>query len=450
MNRLQGIILGTMSAVLLGACASSGGGSAGVEAAAPEVDESAYGPSLASPSDNEFTARAGLFLAQAAGTEGEAERREKGQQALAQVQQGLQQDTMNPKLWLMKGQAEVAMGNYDAADASFTRALEIYPAYTPQIEAEREQGWIDAFNAGVQAMNAGDTEAAIAAMERAQSIFNKRPEALLNLASLYLRQEQPDKAAETYARTLEILTGPAATELPAEITAEWPTFIKLARTNMAQVYASMGVEHFRAEEYDAAAADFRAALEVNPYYRDALHNLSQSLYVWTTDLEESREGASAARTAEIDAQLREVYGEFREVTEQVKQIDPYNQNVNLLLARAYRGLGQIATADAEKKEWQSKALAVLEENQKLPFQITNVQVQLGDSAVQIAGDLENIGLTQGDQVTLRVTMLDAEGQSAGTQDVTITAPAQKSSTNFTVSVPVSEPSLGWRYEVIGA
>ncbi|MGH7483685.1 MAG: hypothetical protein ACRELV_16175 [Longimicrobiales bacterium] len=441
MNRSHGVILTIAVALATSACASSAG-SGGEVVVTPTPAQGDYPPGLAQPSDNEVTARAGLLLAQIAGTADEAIQRQRGQEALAIIETGLQQDPMNPKLWLMKGQAAVAADQYVVADSAFGRALEIYPAYEPQIEAEREAAWIAAFNSGVREMNAGDRQAALASLEMAGLIYDRRPEAQLNLASLYLSEDRPEDAIAAYEAALATMDSPAAADLPAEIKADWPGFRELARANIAQIYASMGVEHFRSEEYEESAEDFSAALEINPYYRDALHNLAQSLYMRTTALEEDSAPVS-------DAVLVEAYERFKDVAEQVREIDPFNQNTNLFLARAYRGLGQHAETEAERDRWQREALRVLQENEALPFQITNVQVQLNDSTVEITGDLENLNMEQGEQVTLRFSMLAADGSVAGAEDVTVVTPAREQATDFSVLVPVAEPALGWKYERVG-
>ncbi len=450
MNRTRGLILALAAATTLGACASSGSQAAATQTvtptAAPADTGKSYPPGLAQPSENDFTKRAEILLVKAQASKDDAGRTADYQQAAQTAQQGLQQDSLNPKLWLQLGQAWAGAGDYQKADSAFSRAQTIYPAYEPDIESERESAWVNAFNGGVQAMQAQNDDEAIAQMEKANVIYDKRPEALLNLASLYIRNEETEKAADAYSKVLEIVNGPARQNLPAEVTADWDKYAEMARSNTAQLYAQAGVQSFRDEDYAAAATNFEKALKINPYYRDALHNLAQALYVETSGLEAKQDSVPAAQAKEIEAKLNELYPKFQKIAERVHDIDPYNANVDLLLARAYRGLGVLASDTAQQKQYQNKALAVLEESQKMPFEVTNLQVSLADSAVDLQGAIQNKNLAPGTPVTLKFSMLAEDGSVVGTKSVTVNAPEKDAATGFEVSVPVSKSVLGWKYE----
>lgn len=452
MNRTLGLILALAATSTAGACASSGGGqaaaqptpAAGAEASATPAKE--YPPGIAQPSETDETRKATLLLVKAQATKDSAGTAQDYQQAVQLVNQGLQKDSLNPKLWLTLGQAAAGLGQYAKADSAFSRAQQIYPAYEPDVESERESAWIAAFNEGVKALQAGDREQAREKLEEAQVVYDKRPEALMNLASIYISEDQPEKAAAAYARVLEIVNDTARASLPAEVTADWDRYGRMARSNTAQLYAQAGVDAFRAEKYDEAADDFQQALDINPYYRDALYNLAQARYLQTNQLEEQRDSASAAEKQQIDGNLQNLYKQFVDVAEKVRDIDPYNGNALLLLARGYRGLGILATDSAGKKQWQDKALAVLQDQQKMPFQVTNMQVSNQDSVMQLQGTLENASLDQGTSVTLKFTMLDESGSDVGNNTVTVNAPAKGESTAFQLSVPVTTDVLGWKYD----
>lgn len=454
MKRTSGLILALAAGLAASACAS--GGSAGPARAVPTPTPAqgqpskSYPPGLAKPTDNTFTTKAELMIVKAEATKDTAQKMQDFQDVITTVQQGMQQDSLNPKLWYQAGQGYVGLGDYARADSVFARAQQIYPAYEPDINAEREQAWVEQFNEGVKAMQANDDQGAISHLEKAQFIYHQRPEALLNLASLYLRTKQPVKAADAYQQVLKIVNGPARQQMPAKVTQDWGKYEKLAETNLPQVYASIGVGMFQAQHYDSAAVYFGDALKINPYYRDALHNLSQALYLQTSALEQREDSVPAAQKQDIQNQLRPLYDQFRKVAERTEEIDPYDGNVLLLLARAYRGLGLLATTDSVKKQWQDKALAVLQKHQNMPFQITNLRVSMADTAVALQGQLQNMTLKKGQTVTLKFTMLDAQGNAAGSQQVTVTAPAKESATAFQLTVPVAagESVLGWKYEVI--
>ncbi len=456
MNRTQGLILGLLATLTVAACAS--GGSAGaqtatpsavaVTAAAADTAGKQYPPGLAKPSETEFTRKGDIALVKAQATKEPAAAKTSFLAAAQAAEEGLQQDSLNPKLWLIAGQGYAGAGEMEKADRAFDRALEIYPAYEPNIEAERESAWIAAFNKGVQEMQAGENDAAIADLESAQAIYQKRPEGLLNLAILYIRKSEPQKAADTYQKVLDLVHSPLRSQLPAEATADWDKYEKMARSNTAQLYAQAGVAAFQDKNYDEATKDFENALEINKYYRDALQNLAQVLYIRTNELEPKLDSVSGAAKQQLTQQLNQLYDRYRGVAERAYEMDPYNNNVLLLLARAYRGLGVTAPDQAQTKQWQDKALDILRKQQALPFQISNFQVAMADSAINLKGQIENLNMDEGKAITLKFTMLDENGQGVGTQQVTVNAPPKNQAAPFEVQVPISESVLGWKYELV--
>ena len=69
----------------------------------------------------------------------------------------------NPIHYLLAGLAHARLGQYGEADARFTEAQRIYPAYELDIEPEREAAWIELFNEGIAAYTDGNVEATIEA-----------------------------------------------------------------------------------------------------------------------------------------------------------------------------------------------------------------------------------------------------------------------------------------------
>ena len=142
MRFCSGLVLTLAAGLVMGGCAAGAGGSAG-----PSVSPTGktYEPGTR-PTESRHTTPTKLYIAQ-------------GQfdQALQEAQAGVSADSTNPQHYFLLGQAHAGLGNFDEANAAWERAEEIYPAYELEIEPARESAWADAFNAGVEAYNAGNT-----------------------------------------------------------------------------------------------------------------------------------------------------------------------------------------------------------------------------------------------------------------------------------------------------
>lgn len=498
MNRGKGLVLAIVAAVVT-ACASGGGG--GAEAGAPETGNR--------PRDNEQTNSAGVNLMQAQMAEGpEAQTRYEAamQDALAAIDAGPD----NPKAYLLAGQAAIGLGQWIQADTMFDRAEELYPPYTGQMESEREQGWVSAYNLGAEALSSGDTDAAIRHFEGANALYQGRPEARLALGAIYLRQGDTEAAAEAYRGALEILSGPAPEGLGEEQAASWQEDRQVAAFNAAQLtaqtgqyeeaasilqeflannqgqldasaelraqtalagflaqagqadeaeamyeeilgrqdltsseYFQVGIGFFNTGDFARAAEAFSTAAEMNPYSRDALLNLVQSLYSYAMELEETEE------TQERNQELISIYDRIIEAAEQVRALDPLNRNLLSFMLRSLRSKAELsdeATAAALTRRTQE----LFREYQQQPYEVTEITValQAGDQA-EIAGNLANLSGTAGEEVQLEFDILDETGSVVDSTVVTVAAPAQEATAPFsaTVSVPGGELA-GWRYRVL--
>ena len=111
---------------------------------------------------------------------------------------GIEDEPGNPIHYLLSGLAHVRLDQYEKADAMFKTAQQIYPAYELDIEPEREAAWIGLFNEGIAAYTGGDIEGTIEAWELAGMMWNLRPDASLNLATLFDGEGRWDEAIGAY------------------------------------------------------------------------------------------------------------------------------------------------------------------------------------------------------------------------------------------------------------
>jgi tetratricopeptide (TPR) repeat protein len=489
MNRLRGLILAALAVAL----------------AAPTVAEAQQG---SRPSNNVWTRSATLYLDRATRNPRPEEQRALWEQALEQSLLGTQNDPGNPNVWRLAGTAYVRLGDFVRADSMFRRAEALWSPYE-EVARERSNAWVTAFNAGIANVGQNNFEAAIAQMQRAHVIYDQRPEAQLQLGSLYARTGEADKAVDAFRGALVVLRGPGRENLGARNEARWREFEEIAAFNLAQIlategrdaeaieaftdflarepdnvtakqnlavvltragradeaariytellargdlqdrdYMAIGLGLFRAEQFDRAEDAFAKALELNPYLRDARFNQSQSIYARAVALERERETARGADATRLKDELRGLYEELRVASEALLELDPLNRNTMLLLARAHRGLADVAVNDRTADAARAKSLEVLRREDATAFFVTDLEVRPADEeAVTIRGKVQNAKAPAGQPVQITFTLLNKAGAPVAEEAVTVPAPAAEETAAFEATVKPSGEVAGWRYRV---
>jgi tetratricopeptide (TPR) repeat protein len=458
----SGLIL-TLAASLLGGCAAATSSTGGSSApAAASAGGRTYPPGT-KPSESKFTTPAKLALAQ-----------KKWDVALQQAQQGIAADSANPQHFYLAGQAYAGLGNYAAADSMYDIAQRKYPAYEPEIEPLREQAWAEAFNKGVNAYTAGNTDEAVKDWEQANLIYSGRPEAYQNLAALYTQQGKYEPAIAAYQAGLAaVANGPKTRELTAEeksdraeakdtmtenlaellqFTEQYAEAEKLFRQELATdstnvglqaklaaaiaaqpgraaeaqtIYSgllsrqdlkpsdlmSVGVALFNAKDYQRAGQAFQRLTTARPNSRDAWYNYANSLYA------------------------SDQFQPLVPVAEKLVQLDPLSEDAALILARAYKETNQ-----------NQKALAALEKNEKLPIKVKDLAMRVGAGKTTVTGTAVGNAAAAGTPVTLRFTFYSETG-TLGTQNVTVNAPAKDATGQFTVTFENAATPVGYSYEL---
>lgn len=456
----RGLFLALAACTVVGACA-------------PAATTEGTGAAGTRPTETRFTTQAKLQIAQAESAEGEAARA-LYQQALQASLQGIESAPANPQHYYLAGLAYAGLDDFEAADTMWNRALEMWPGYRGDIAVAREQAWAQAFNAGVEAYNAGNVQEAIRHWERANQIFQGRPEAYFNLAAVYTQEQQYDQAIEAFQASVAALDEQPERELseeeraereearisalqnlgnlqlfrerfadaertyrrlvelqPQNVQAQSALAVALARQGRQdeamQVYQrllampnlsaeemmSVGVGLFQAEQYEQAAQAFRRITELQPNNRDAWYNYLNALY----------------------AQQR--YQELTPVGERLLELDPLNENAHLILIQAFRETRQ-----------QQRALTYAERNQANPIHVDELQLTHDNGRATLRGQATGNQARAGSPVRLEFTFYGADNQPLGTQTVTVTAPARGESTQFQVSLNAATPPTGFRYRVV--
>jgi tetratricopeptide (TPR) repeat protein len=383
--------------------------------------------------------------------------------ALELALEGVADDTTNPIHYFLAGVSYARLGNYAGADSMFSTAQRIYPAYELQVEPEREAAWAVAFNAGIEAFDGGDWEGTTRSWQRAATIYDLRPEAHLNLASLLAAEGRYPEAIEVYqgglrglerqpaTRNLEELDlaereraradmeeGLLALLLATSRFAESEPLLRARleaspddvglRTALAAVLAgqgredealviyadlladstldqtelfNLGIQFFRAQRYAEAAESFRRLTEIQPSSRDAWFNYVNSLFA-----------------AEAWQPLAQAGGRLLE-------LDPLGENARLVTARAQLEVGDRAGA-----------LTSMELADSAPVYLEALQMQRAAAATTVFGRVLGNAAEAGTPLAVRFTFYDEQGAPVRSEVLQLEAPTAGESEEFEVRVEV--------------
>ncbi|MGH7459427.1 MAG: hypothetical protein ACRERX_17150 [Pseudomonas sp.] len=418
------------------------------------------------PPATKQTKEAEKFLGLAMMKQNPADKKAQYELALKQLQEGMVKDGQNAKVWLLAGQVYVGLADFMGADSAFKKAEGLHPAYKEDISGEREVAWVEAFNAGITAMDGKNTEDAIKMLELAELLYPFRPEAKMNLGALYAAKNENERAIAVFEQAIEATNGPLKEKLKPEDAASWKRYADMAKLNIAQIMGARGVEEFEAKKHDEAIVTFGKAAEINPYSRDYLFNLAQSYYAKASALEEKRltalteqetltkarktaeAKAKADEAAKVGTELLPLYEQIVKVSQQTLVLDPASETLHHLIARSYKITGDITTDPAQRTSWQNKALDVLTRRDALQFEVEQIGIQTGEGEATVRGSVKNLKAAQGAPLKIKVTLVGIAGVAIGTQEFTITAPAAEQTAPFEGKVPTTGEVAGWKYEVI--
>ncbi len=460
------------------------------------------------PSNTMHTNSATLYLDRAVAAARADDKVKLFDQALNAARLGVSSAAGNPRTWFVLGQVHAAMGNALAADSALDRAEQIYPEYVKDTETERLRAYVNASNAGVQAIQANDLATAVTALEGASQVYNKRPTALLNLGAVYTRMNNREGAIAAFRTALEIMRGPHRQGLKPEDEKQWAEweetvslnlaqqlaladkneeaaaayeeFLKrnpdnnLIRSNLAIVYGRMGkrdeaarvyndllgkdlsADDFfrvgvglrRAQQYERAAEAFTKAVTKNPQMQEAYFNVAYVLWELIQPIEDARSKATAAEKTKLANQLQPMYEKLLTNAIKSREYDPTNRNILALMQRAYRGLAELTTDTKQANEWRLKIPPLITQYEALPFEVVAPLMTVDGNKVTVDGKIVNIKTTKGQPMKIKFTLIDAAGAELGSQEVSVPAPDVEAEADFKADFTVQGTPAGWKYVVV--
>ena len=430
------------------------------------------------PRVSRYTAISALAIQEARGEEDEARQRELYQGVVQTILDGLSDEDDNPQAYLHLGMVHTGLANYLAADSAFDRAEALYPDYVDEelgTTAYRFDAWLEAYTDATARMDAQDPEGAIELFNLANRIFDKRPEAYLNVGAQTSGLGDLDASIEAWLSAIAVIESPDADPGDEQTREQWDTqFWVMAHTNLGLVlqmaerpgeavtvyetllerspddanarsslamalaasgqagdaltifdeilgredgapldYFNAGVSLYTADQLDQAAIGFEKAIQRAPMYKDALQNMAQTLNILEN----------------YEAQIP--------YSERLIELDPHNEYGYQMHIRALVQVGR-----------QADAVAALDILQELPFVTDNLQLQPMSSGPNIAGMAINKTLPPGTSITLRFTFYDNDGNPLGTEDTEITLSDPDVAHQFQVSFGADQEVLGYSYEFL--
>ena len=428
-----------------------------------------------------------LYLRNAARTRFQDQRDRDLADALRVLSQALDQGRDNdPAVWYFLGRYYAATQDLAGADSAWDRAATMVPDCVEDINGHRRRLWVPILNRGVDALRAGDMEAAKRAFLTANEIYEGEPPAFYSLGQIYANASVSDSAVAAFTKAIELANNEAnvgseqyadirenaafniarlyhrdtnydsavvwyqryrvgAPDDPQAITGQASALASAGRDDEAvALYDSVlqraddmptvdlfatGVALFRAGQYEQAAQAFERGLERSPNYRDALFNLANT-YLRMSDAD------SGLTDAERDA-ADLAHGErMFPVTQRLTTVDPSSSAAKRLLAAAYqlRGL-------------EDSTLAVLEQVQAMTFDVTvSVFQATGSGGFEIRGLILNVGADAVTVPAITFEFVNEAGEVLQTYEIPEQVLDAEGGTPFGARVD-AEGIAAWRYRI---
>lgn len=463
-----------------GLTACAGGASSGGPTPSPASGGSGLGGQLLQqgerPRQTQDTRNAQRALDEAERAEVEAEAQGLYAQALESAKAAIEADPTNPLPHLQAGIASLGLGQYVEADAFLDRAGELRPIYTLDTDAMREQAWITLYNEAAPLLEEARYEEAAVIFEKANAIYDARPEIMIILGQIYAQLDNTDGAIANLDRALAIINDSTKTEgMDPEVVADWqrqaadipftkalilheagrsgeavalleqlvaerPDDLQMRR-NLAGVliqagnldrafqvyeeilgqpglenqdYYLIGVGYYQGAEYEKAAAAFEQASALAVKDRDALEMWARSL------------------------QLDSAYVALSAVAERWRALDPASQLAVQMLASAAYHQQQDALTTQYVQMMEGMTLVV-----------NDLQGQRRSDGMWVTGSVTNKTLAPGTEIMLGFTFFDGQGNELGTQAVTVRLGQPDIPETFELMFTKDTPVLGYGYTVMG-
>ena len=315
-----------------------------------------------------------------------------------------------------------------AIDSAATRIAAAKPGCAAEMSAIRQEAWLPQVNAALKALNANQLDSAAHYARRSLIVNSASPYGHYVLGTIAAQAKDEPTAQRHYAdvfrlagtdtsyrdvvqnarQQLEVLSAQRVRQLAES--GDFTAILADPSKYDDQMLVQAGVFASQAKKNDDAIKLFSAALQQNPYQRDALHNLASTYYM----------------TNQFD--------KIVPVVERLVAIDPSNPDNYLFAAFAYQGLGKAAVkTPARAKVYTDSLLLWKGRSDKVPVRVQITQFGRGADKTTLGGTIEGIAATA-KPYTLKFEFLDAKGNVIGAADTTVGPVAKDQKTEFKVEL----------------
>jgi tetratricopeptide (TPR) repeat protein len=223
----------------------------------------------------------------------------------------------NPAAWYYLGRYYLMTDDYLGADSALTKAATLAPACQDDIALYRRNSWVPAYNAGVQAWQAGNIDSATVAFRRATQVYRGDPLAFIYLANLFVGRQEPDSGEKKtdaakyhgdsllYATRMDSAAKYFRLAVPAASDPKYAKDRRDAFFNVARVYHSV-------KRYDEAKAAYREYLAAYPHDVQAMASLA-GLYANTNQVDSALALYNAILAHADSATADELFGAAQSV-----------------------------------------------------------------------------------------------------------------------------------------
>lgn len=403
----------------------------------------------------DVTQKAEDMLGEATKAESDSAAATKYQSAMRLITVALNSNAKDPAALWLKGRAQVGLRNYASADSALDQFVALKPGCATLAHNLRQQAWVDLYNGGIRAYQAGEDTTAMAAFDTA-NIMLKDPRSLNNAALLHQRMGEMDQAADIYRTVIQ--------------TGEDSTQVRAATINLAELLKSQGKQEASFKVYrDYLSEHPKAVLpRINLAVGLAQAGQKDSAQAIMTSMLE-RQDLSYDDLANLGTGLLQIqdYSSAKEAFKRAHQANPYAREGLADLVQAAMGAGDFKTAAAagdslldhypyDKGAYRAVAQSLdrlgnkqavqarLKTMQSLPLEFTDLRlVQQGQAYVvqgQVAG-----GTASGSKVQIPFTFYGADGSTVAQKAVTIDVPQGNAQGQFQFQVQSDQPIVGFTY-----
>lgn len=253
-------------------------------------------------------------------------------------------------MWFYFGRVYIAKNDLVGADSALTRAAALGSsdaACTAEIGRMRRNAWIPLQNQAVGHIQSQQYDSALILLRRANVIYRDDPSGFMNMAAAYMSQENYDSAAAAFRAAGMAGTAPDRAELRAQ-----------AMFNAARIYV-------RANRFAAAESTYRAYMAMRPSDVEGPTGLAQALQA---------QGKTNEASALYDSLMRNA--------DSLSSFDLFDMGVSLFRAAA----GDTANPTRQRERFQLTARAFEAGLRKNPthrdalFNLTNAYLAANDTA----------------------------------------------------------------------